>query len=172
MKIKYRVLPVLTTSLFCAMTLSNPALSAPETISKNQLISTQSISLPQAQAMAQAAEKRAQEIGVPMVISIVDQSGNLVLHERMEDALLVSIDLAIKKAYTAVALKMPTDKFATVTQPKTELYGIQHSDPKMVIFGGGFPIVVNGKIVGGIGVSGGSVAQDMDVASAGLRALK
>ena len=172
MKFKYRVLPVLAFSLLGTMTVSTPALSAPETISKNQLVATQSVSLAQAQVMAQAAEKRAKEIGVPMVISIVDQSGNLILHERMEDALLVSIDLAIKKAYTAVALKMPTDKFATVTQPKTELYGIQHSDSKMVIFGGGFPIMVDGKVVGGIGVSGGSVAQDMDVASAGLRALK
>ncbi|WP_434779673.1 GlcG/HbpS family heme-binding protein [Neisseria sp. Ec49-e6-T10] len=159
-------------TLIMSASLCSMALAAPETISKDQVITIQSVSLKQAQVMAQAAEQRAKEIGVPMIIAVVDASGNMVLHERMEDALLVSIDVSLKKAYSAVALKMPTDKLATVTQPKTELYGIQHSDDKLITFGGGFPIVVNGKIVGAIGVSGGSVAQDMDVATAGLKALK
>ncbi len=160
-------------SVVCALVLSTiPALTFAQTVSKEQVVSTQSVSLAQAQAMARACEAKAKEIGVPMIIAIVDAGGNLVLHERMEDALLVSVDVSLKKAYSAVALKMPTDKLATITGPGKELYGIQHSDQKLITFGGGFPIVVNGKIVGGIGVSGGSVADDMAVAKAGLSVLK
>ena len=172
MKTRKIGLSVLAAS-FCALAfLSTPVNAAPETISKNQVVSTQSVSLAQAQVMARAAEQKAKEIKVPMIIAIVDASGNLVLHERMEDALLVSIDVSLKKAYSAVALKMPTDKLGTITQPGKELYGIQHSDNQLITFGGGFPIVVNGKVVGAIGVSGGSVAEDVSVAKAGLDALK
>lgn len=151
------------------------ALAAPESIpsvSKNQVITTQSVSLAQAKVMVAAAEQKAKEIGVPMVIAVVDPHGNLILHERMEDALLVSIDLSIKKAYSAVALKMSSEQLGRVTAPGKELYGIQHSDERLVTFGGGFPIIVNGKIVGAIGVSGGSVAEDMSVAKAGLAVVK
>ncbi len=132
------------------------------------VVNNKSITLAQAQAMAKVAEKKAKEIGVPMVIAVVDPGGNLVLHQRMEDALLVSIGVSIKKAYTAVALKMPTDVFATVTQPETELYGIQHSDQQLIIFGGGFPLKIEDKLVGGLGISGGSVAEDTIVAKAAL----
>ncbi len=156
-------------TLFLSVT---PSLAVAQSVSKDQVVTTQSVSLAQAQAMAKACEVKAKEIGVPMIIAIVDAGGNLVLHERMEDALLVSVDISLKKAYSAVALKMPTDKLANITGPGKELYGIQHSDNKLITFGGGFPIVVNGKIVGGIGVSGGSVAEDMAVAKAGLSALK
>ncbi len=172
MNVKKSSLSALAASVCALAFLSTPVGAAPETISKNQVVSFQSVSLAQAQVMAKAAEQKAKEMKVPMIIAIVDAGGNLVLHERMEDALLVSIDVSFKKAYSAVALKMPTDKLGTVTQPGKELYGIQHSDDKLITFGGGFPIVVNGKVVGAIGVSGGSVAEDMAVAKAGLDALK
>lgn len=115
------------------------------------------------------AEERAVAIKVPMVITIVDTGGNVVLMHRMDDSLLVSIGVSRNKAYSAVAVKMPTDKLGEVTQPGQSLYGIQHSDKKMITFGGGFPIYEDGKIIGGIGVSGGSVEEDMDVAQYALK---
>jgi len=89
----------------------------------------------------------------------------------MDSALLASIAISKDKAYTAVALKMTTAQAATVAQPGTPLFGINTTDSsRLVIFGGGLPIVENGRIVGGIGVSGGSVEEDIEVATAGLAA--
>lgn len=124
-----------------------------------------------AQRMIAAAEKKAEELGVPMVIAVVDQGGNLVAQLRQDDALLVSIDLSRNKAYTAVAAKMSTETLGSVSQPGGPLYGIHTADNnRIVIFGGGFPIEENGRIVGAIGVSGGSVEQDIACAEAGLSA--
>ncbi|WP_320172089.1 heme-binding protein [Maridesulfovibrio sp.] len=124
-----------------------------------------------AQRMIAAAEKKAEEIGVPMVIAVVDQGGNLVAQLRQDDALLVSIDLSRNKAYTAVAVKMTTAILGSVSQPGGELYGIHAADGgRIVIFGGGLPIEEGGKVVGAIGVSGGSVEQDTACAEAGLAA--
>lgn len=125
--------------------------------------------LEKAKKMIAAAEKKAVEIGVPMVIAVVDAGGNLVAQERMDNALLASVSIALNKAYTAVALKMSTEQAASVSQPGQSLYGINTTDNcRIVIFGGGFPIWENGVLVGGIGVSGGSVDEDMSVAKAGL----
>lgn len=128
--------------------------------------------LEKAKKMIAAAEQKAVEIGVPMVIAVVDAGGNLVAQERMDNALLASISIALNKAYTAVALKMSTDQAAAVAQPGQMLYGLNTTDScRLVVFGGGFPIWENGILVGGIGVSGGSVEEDMMVAKAGLAAL-
>lgn len=124
-----------------------------------------------AQQMITAATQKADEIGVPMVIAVVDQGGNLVAQLRQDDALLVSIDLAWNKAYTAVAAKMTTETLGSVSQPGGPLYGIHTADNnRIVIFGGGLPIEENGTVIGGIGVSGGSVEQDIACAQAGLAA--
>lgn len=128
--------------------------------------------LEKAKKMIAAAEKKAIEINVPMVIAVVDVGGNLVAQERMDNALLASVSIAFNKAYTAVALKMSTDQVAAVAQPGQSLYGINTTDNcRIVIFGGGFPIWDNGVLVGAIGVSGGSVDEDMTVAKAGLAAF-
>ncbi|MGL4607708.1 MAG: GlcG/HbpS family heme-binding protein [Eubacteriaceae bacterium] len=122
--------------------------------------------------MTVAAAQKAVEIDVPMVIAVCDASGNLVLFNRMEDSLLASMDIATNKAYTAVALKMSTDAAAEHAKESGSLFGITTCDKgRMVVFGGGFPIYEDGKIIGGIGVSGGSVEEDMTVAQAGLAAL-
>ena len=127
--------------------------------------------LEKAKKMIAAAEKKAVEIGVPMVIAVADAGGNLVAVERMDEALLASISIAQDKAYTAVALKMPTQTAATVSQPGTPLFGLNTTNNgRMVIFGGGLPIMENGKVIGAIGVSGGSVEEDVCVAEAGLAA--
>lgn len=124
------------------------------------------------QAVA-AAEAKAREIGVPMVVAVVDQGGNLVAQHRMDGALLASISIALDKAYTAVALKMPTEQAAALAQPGQQLYGLNTTvGGRMVVFGGGLPIVEDGVVIGGFGVSGGSVAEDVTVAEAGMAAWR
>ncbi len=119
-----------------------------------------------------AAEARAEEIGVPMVIAIVDESGVLKAFKRMDGSLLISVKVAQGKAYTAAALRMTTREVGERTQPGADIYGMQFADVGRIIsFGGGFPLVKDGEVVGGIGVSGGSCEQDEDVAQAGMAVL-
>ena len=129
--------------------------------------------LDKAMLMVEAAQQKAVEINVPMVISVVDMGGNLVLLHRMENSLLASLEISPNKAFTAVALKMPSADVKKLAQEGEELQGIavQHAG-RIVEFGGGIPIVIDGVQVGGIGISGGSVAEDTSVAEAGLAALK
>lgn len=129
-----------------------------------------SINLDQALEIIDAAKIKAKEIGVPMVIAVVDSGGNLVAEQRMDEALLVSVDIALNKAYTSVAVKIPTDDLAGVTQSGQSLFGIHNADGgRIVIFGGGIPLKNGDKIVGGIGVSGGSVEDDVKCAEAGVK---
>ena len=130
------------------------------------------MTLEMAKRMIAAAEAKAKEMGIPFVITVVDIGGNLVAQERMEGALLASIDISRNKAYTAVALKMPTSDLAPLSVPGESLYGIaQTSGGRAIVFGGGFPIEVDGQLIGGIGVSGSSVENDMACAKAGLEAV-
>ena len=127
-----------------------------------------------AKIMVEAAEQKAIEINVPMVITVVDMGGNLVLLHRMEDSLLASLEISQNKAYTAVALKMPSADVKKLAQQGEELQGIavEHAG-RIVEFGGGIPIYdAGGVLIGGIGVSGGSVEEDTTVAQAGLDAYK
>jgi ATP:cob(I)alamin adenosyltransferase len=127
--------------------------------------------LARAKKVIAAAEQKAVEIGVPMVIAVVDIGGNLVAQHRMDDSLLASISLALDKAYTAVALKMPTDQAAALSIPGKELFGLNTAaGGRLIVFGGGLPLIVAGAVIGGVGVSGGSVEEDMQVAKAGLAA--
>lgn len=125
-----------------------------------------------AKIMVAGAQNKAEEINVPMVISVVDMDGNLVLLHRMEGSLLASLDIAQNKAFTAVALKMPSSDVKELSQEGNELQGIAvQSAGRIVEFGGGLPIMnSDGVQIGGIGVSGGSVAEDTSVAQAGLDA--
>lgn len=117
------------------------------------------------QGMALRAQEKARELGVPCVFAAVDDGGNLVLFQRMEGSLLISMDVAQGKAFTAMSMKMPTDEVGKLCQPGQPFYGLENSKPgKFVLFGGGFPFVVDGKVVGGIGVSGGTAEQDMEIA--------
>ncbi len=121
--------------------------------------------------LVDAGISRAREIGVPMVLAIVDASGNLVELRRMDDALVVSISLAPNKAWTAAAVRLPTHEIAKASQPGESLYGIDTNLPNFTLVGGGFPLRVGGVVVGAVGVSGGSVEQDIDVAQAMVAAL-
>lgn len=108
-----------------------------------------------------------------MVIAVADEGGNFVAQHKMDDALIASIDISRAKAYTAVELKMSTEDFGKLSLPGAELWGM-HSfvAGKYITFGGGLPIVEDGKVIGGIGVSGGAVADDIIVCTAGLSALE
>ncbi|NLM04732.1 MAG: cob(I)yrinic acid a,c-diamide adenosyltransferase [Clostridiales bacterium] len=126
-----------------------------------------------AKKIAQAAETKANEIGVPIIISVVDEGGNLLLLHRMEDALLASIDISINKAYTSAFLKTATHEISKLTQPGEPLYGLQWTNNnRMVIFGGGYPLKVGDRVIGAIGVSGGTVEEDMTIASHALRTFE
>lgn len=128
------------------------------------------ITLKLAKEIIAGAEEEAAKLGIFMVISVVDDGGNLVAIHRMDDAWLASIDISQNKAWTSVALKMPTATLADATVPAAELFGLNTTNNgRLVVFGGGIPLIVEGKIVGAIGVSGSAVPHDVQVAEAGVK---
>jgi uncharacterized protein GlcG (DUF336 family) len=126
-----------------------------------------------AQILANAAEAEASNMGVPMAIAVVDAEGGLQLFTRMDGALPASSEIAVSKAYTAAVLRMPTHEVGALAQPGGILYGIQHThNGKIILFGGGFPLLLDGEVVGAIGISGGSVDEDIRVAQPVVEMLK
>jgi uncharacterized protein GlcG (DUF336 family) len=123
------------------------------------------------EALAQAAKKKSRALGVGVTLSICDENGNLRLLQRFGDAILPSLEISPKKAYTAAVLRQSTAEFGKIAQVGGSAFGINVTNDKLVIFGGGFPLWVQGKTAGGIGVSGGSVAEDEEVARAVLKAF-
>ena len=131
------------------------------------------ISLDAAMRMIAAAEEKAREIAVPMVITVVDDGGNLKAMNRMDGAILASIDISHGKAFTAAACNDSTEAIARAVQPGQSLYGLHATNGgRIVIFGGGIPLRREGTLVGAIGVSGGSVEADVVVATAGADAFE
>ncbi|MBQ3490505.1 MAG: heme-binding protein [Clostridia bacterium] len=127
------------------------------------------MTLDMALALAQAVRKMASEIGVKAVVAVSDRGANPVLVQCMDDSYIASYDIALNKAFTSVALKMPTWKLSELAKPGSSLYGIQHTNQgKIVIFGGGEPLCNRkGEIIGAIGVSGGSESEDTALAAYG-----
>lgn len=126
-----------------------------------------------AKKVIDGAEKEAGNIEVQMVISIFDDGANLIATHRMDDAWIASIDVAQNKAWTSVALKMPTSDLAEATVPSGELYGLNTTNQgRIVVFGGGIPLEKDGKVIGAVGVSGGAVGQDVQVAEAAVKAFE
>src|SRR5438270_8875948 len=122
--------------------------------------------------MIAAAEAKANEIGHPFVIAVVDESGVLKSFSRMDGAPLLSVQIAQDKAYTAIGFGMATDGWHDFIKDDPPLaMGAPAGIDRLVIFGGGYPIAIDGKVAGGIGVSGGHYTQDMEVARAGLSAV-
>ena len=135
--------------------------------------SANGISLDEAMRVIAASRKRAEEIGVMMNIAVVDAGGNLTAFAHMDGAWGGSIDIAKNKAYTARAFDMTTEALGKISQPGEMCYGIHASnDLRVIIFGGGIPLLRNGKVIGAVGVSGGTVPQDIDVAEAGVPAFE
>ena len=130
------------------------------------------MTLEDARRVIAAAEKKAKEIGQPMNIAVADEGGNLVSHVRMDGAWLGSIDISINKAFTARAFDISTKDLATHSQSGGQFFGIHVSNyGRVMIFAGGIPLKKSGKVVGAIGVSGGSGEQDQTVAEAGAAAF-
>ncbi len=126
-----------------------------------------------AKAMAEAAEAKATDLGVPVVFAAVDAGGNPMLLHRMADSLLGSIDIATNKAFTSAAFRLPTAALADAAAPSGELHGIEVTNAgRVVIFGGGLPIFVDGRLAGGIGVSGGTVAEDVQIVTHALSTVQ
>lgn len=131
--------------------------------------SLQAYDLATVKVMAEAAEAKAAELGVPIVFAGVDAGGHLMLLHRMADSLLGSIDIAIDKAFTSAAFKLPTAALKDLSTPTGELHGIQNSNRgRVVVFGGGLPVFIDGRIVGGVGVSGGTVDEDVRIVTYAL----
>lgn len=134
-----------------------------------QMKAPKDITLKAALELAEKVKEKARQMGVKAVVAISNRAANPVLVECMDDSYIASYDIAVQKAFTVVSLKMPTSQLKELAQPGGELYGIQFTNNgKIVIFGGGEPLTApDGTIIGGIGVSGGSEAQDTALASYG-----
>ena len=130
------------------------------------------LTLADARRITQAAEQKAQEIGQPMNIAVVDAGGNLVSHVRMDRAWVGSVDIAINKAWTARAFDIATKELAELSQSGDQFFGIHASNGgRVMIFAGGIPLKKGNDVVGAIGVSGGMGKQDQAVAEAGAAAF-
>lgn len=137
------------------------------------MASTQeTITLEDAKRVIEAAERKAEEIGCPMDIAVVDAGGNLKAHVRMDGAFVGSITIAINKAYTAIAFQGQTGDLQEMTRPDGPIFGLSDAHGgRLVVFPGGIPLVRDDVIVGAIGVSTGTIEQDQEVAEAGAAAL-
>lgn len=134
---------------------------------------SRTITLEQADAVVAACRAEALSVGQPMSIAVVDDGGNLVAFVAMDDTKLIGIDIAQKKALTAVHLELDTRDLAPLVQPGAPLYGIESTTGGwLVVFGGGVLLrTPDGAVAGGVGVSAGTVEQDHQVAEAGRRAF-
>ncbi len=132
-----------------------------------------SITLAQAKRLISKVEQRAAQMGVNAVVAVSNTGARPVAVECMDDSYIASYDVALNKAYTVVALKMSTIQLKSLSQPGQSLYGIQYTNGgQIVIFGGGDPLVYKGKIIGGLGVSGGSEEQDTALSAYGASVLE
>lgn len=127
--------------------------------------------LQDAEKVLAAGLAKAAEIGQPMNVAIVDDGGHLLAFARQDGAIRASIDIAQRKARTSILMNMPTHALTPLVQPGAELYGLEQTAGGMVAFGGGIPIHRDGELVGAVGVSAGTVAQDVVVAESAVAAL-
>jgi cob(I)alamin adenosyltransferase len=119
-------------------------------------------------ALYRAAAAESEKIGISISFAVADLSGTLIYFHRQPGAILASVGIAQNKAYTSAAMRMPTGELAKHADPGGTLFGINTVDPKLVIFGGGFPLIKDGSLVGAFGVSGGSVKEDEQIGRAVL----
>jgi uncharacterized protein GlcG (DUF336 family) len=130
-----------------------------------------SIDAEAAEKAVAAAAAKAAELKLRMCIAVSDESGDLKAFRRMDGAPKLSIQIAQDKAFTAASFSMATHAwFDIIKDDPPLLHGITHT-PRLIVFGGGFPIVIGGEVVGAIGVSGGHYSQDMECGRAGLAAI-
>ena len=130
------------------------------------------INLNTAKKLIAAIEEEAAKRGMKAVIAVCSPEGNPVAVHVMDGALIVSFDIAVKKAYTSAAVKMPTKELGELAMPGGPLYGIDKADGRLIIFGGGVPLFKKGVLVGGLGISGGTAREDEALAEYGLSVLE
>lgn len=128
------------------------------------------LKLDEIRKMLQASLGEAQRCAKPSTSAIVDFGGYLRGLERPEGGRIANVDIAIKKAWTAIAFKRPTAMVRSVMMPDAMGYGLQHTDSRICIVAGGLPIVENGEFLGAIGVSGGTIDEDIACCVAALKA--
>ncbi|HUN48452.1 MAG TPA: heme-binding protein [Stellaceae bacterium] len=135
------------------------------------MITYQTLSLAEANLILDAAQKKAEELGVPQVLCVADAAGYPIALRRLDGGKVTSVQIAMNKAFTAAGHRKPTHNYKNAL-PGEEAFGIftQH-DGRFTVFVGGFPILVNGKVVGGVGASGGNGEQDIAVCEAGIAAF-
>ena len=122
-----------------------------------------------ARTLIKGASERANVIGVPMCIAVTDEGGNLIAFERMEGGKVTSTIIAIDKSYTASGAKKATHEYGEVSQPGKSAYGISSAiGGRLMVVGGGLPVIVDGEVVGGIGISSGTPLQDQEVAQVSI----
>ena len=132
----------------------------------------ESLDLLDAKRMIEAAEKKADEFGIAYNVAVVDAGGDLIAFCRQDGALTGCVDLAINKAYTARIFDNSTEALSMLAQPSAPLFGIQHSNSgRVVVFGGGIPVIRNGAVIGAVGASAGTIEQDVAVAQAAEAAV-
>jgi uncharacterized protein GlcG (DUF336 family) len=130
------------------------------------------LTLADARRVIAAAESKAEEIGQPMNIAVVDAGGNLVAHVRMDKAWIGSVDISINKAWTSRAFNIATKELSELSQSGDQFFGIHVSNHgRVMIFAGGIPLKRGDEVVGAVGVSGGLGKQDQAVAEAGAAAF-
>ena len=145
------------------------ALAVAPALAGAQLIDTKVISTEAARTMAQAAEQEAVKNGWKVSIAVVDANGALIHFQRMNDVSPASVDISQAKARTAARFRRPTKMLEeTITAGRTVMLGIEG----MLAMEGGVPVIVDGKVIGAVGVSGATSAQDAQMAAAGVAALK
>lgn len=136
------------------------------------MISVTRLDLQDAGILIEGAAAKAGEIGVPMCIAIADEGGNLIAFSRMDGGKVTSSTIAIDKAFTAAAARKATHDYGAASQPGAPAYGIASAiGGRLMVVGGGLPVVAHGEAVGGIGVSSGTPDQDRAVAQAGIDAF-
>lgn len=134
---------------------------------------TGKMTLEHAKALITKIEQKAEAMKISVVIAVADQAARPVAIHCMDGAYIASFDIACNKAYTSAGLKMSTDMLSRLSGPGGPLYGIQHTNEgKIVIFGGGEPLEMDGKLVGALGVSGGTAEQDTELAAYGKEVFK
>ena len=127
------------------------------------------LSLAEAQILIEGAKRKCAAIGVPMCVAVVDESGNLIAFERMDGATVLSVGLSQDKAFAAAVSRRPTHEYNEMCKPGNLAFGIHTSSGgRFSTVGGGFPVVLDNTVVGGIGLSGGAAEQDMEVARAAI----
>lgn len=133
------------------------------------MLTIRRLSLEDARVLIAGARAKAQEIGVPMCIAVADDSGQLIAFERMDGGKITSTFIAQDKAFTAAGAKRTTESYWQASQPGKPAYGINTAiGGRLSVVAGGIPVIVDGEVVGAVGVSSGTPAQDAECAEAGI----